>query len=288
MSSANWGWSLGKRIPSVFVATLALGLTGCSADLTSQDGMKIGGQDAAWGGSVTLTKANAVSLSDGKCVFDIEYPVKNNGKKGAEPAFASRVRSGEEVLVEQTDQTLDAGQTTTVHGQARLSPGANSLSVMIDDGNAVSEGDEANNTFTVTVNVEGPCSEQADLAAKDAFTLGKQSGTWAGAAIALTEADAVSNTEGKCAFRLTYDLVNQGSGSATAFWARTRAGADVVTQQNDLTLNPGEERQVVTDLYLGAGPHTLELSLDDEGALGETDEANNKRTVDVTVGGTCL
>jgi subtilase family serine protease len=39
--------------------------------------------------------------------------------------------------------------------------------------------------------------------------------------------------------------------------------------------------------YIGAGTHTVELSLDDDDQVLESDETNNRFSVRVTVGGQC-
>ena len=110
----------------------------------------------------------------------------------------------------------------------------------------------------------------------------------AASTILLDESDAFLVSNGRCAFRVSYDIGNAGSvATAPPFLNRTRASGDVVTTQTDLTLGPGETRNILTDAYIDAGTHKLVLSLDDDAQVAESDETNNELTVEVTVGGAC-
>lgn len=269
------------------VAAVLLASTGCTPDVTSQDGMQFGAKAVAWGGAVELTVGDAFLVSDGKCAFDIEYDMVNVGKRMAEPAFWNRVRSAGDVITQQSNLTLATGEKRIVKTQGYLAPGNQTLSLTLDDENDVAEGNESNNSFSVDVNLIGPCVELADITAKDTITIGGKSATWGGS-IQLDNNDAFLVSNGKCAFRVSYDMVNGGSlATSPPFWNRTRASGKVVTQQSNLELAAGEERNILTDAYIDAGSHTVELSLDDDSQVPESDEGNNKFSLTVTVGGVC-
>lgn len=260
---------------------------GCQPDVTSEVGMKFGTKEVAWSDSVELTRADSILVSGGKCAFDVEYDMANIGSRPAEPPFWNRVRSGTDVITQQSELTLAAGEKRTIKTQAYMAPGNQSVSLTLDDESDVAESDEANNLFTVQVNLVGPCDELSDITSKDTISIGGKSSAWSGS-ITLDENDAFLVSGGLCAFRVSYDIVNNGQlATSPPFWNRTRASGDVVTQQSNLELAAGEERNILTDAYIPAGTHTVELSLDDDAQVTESDETNNKFSLTVTVGGAC-
>jgi hypothetical protein len=262
------------------------------ADLKSQGGLKLGTKSVPWGGSLTLTDAGALLLSNGNCAFNIEYVMVNAGPGATQPAFANRLRSGAVLVSVQTNLTLAAGETRTIWTQGYLAPGVHTLTLTLDDGGNVAESDETNNTYSAQVEVKGPCgkpaSNLADITAKGSITIGGQTAAWGGT-IALDDTKALLISNGKCAFRVSYDMVNQGqAGTSTPFSNRIRASAQVVTQQGNLVLAAGQAKNILTDPYLPAGTYSVELSLDDGGQVPELNEGNNKLKVNVTVGGKCM
>lgn len=269
-------------------AVLLVASVGCRPDVTSEDGIQFGSKAVAWDDSVELTMADSFLVSGGNCAFDVEYDIANVGNRPAEPAFWNRVRSGPDVITQQSNVTLAAEEKRTVKTQAYLAPGAQTVTLTLDDEDDVAEGNEANNTFSVGVNLIGPCEELAEITAEETVTIGGKSSAWGGS-IQLDENDAFLVADnGRCAFRVSYDIVNSGPlATSPPFWNRTRASGTVVTQQSDLALGAGEERNILTDAYVGAGTHTVELSLDDDSQVAEVDESNNKFTLTVTVGGAC-
>ncbi len=276
-----------SRATTSILALAVLALAGCHPDVTSQTGIRFGTQSAVWGGALTLTASDAVLTSGGRCAFNIEYDMANVGTRPAEPPFWNRLRSGSDVITQQSNLTLATGEARSVMTQGYLAPGSHTVTLTLDDENDVAESDETNNAFSVEVELTGPCSDRADVTSKDEITIGGKTAPWGGT-ITLDETDAHSVSNGHCAYRVSYGLVNQGPvATSPPFWNRTRAGTKVVTQQSNLQLAAGEERDILTDAYIDAGTHTVELSLDDDDQVAESDETNNRFSLTVTVGGSC-
>ncbi len=275
-----------RAITSI-LALAVLAVAGCEPDVTSQTGIQFGTQSAAWGGALTLTASDAFLTSGGKCAFNIEYDMANVGTGPADSPFWNRLRSGTDVITQQSNLTLATGEARTVMTQGYLAPGGHTVTLTVDDENDVAESDETNNAFSVDVDLTGSCADLADVTSKDEITIGGKTAPWGGT-INLDETDAHSVSNGHCAFRVSYGIVNQGPvATSPPFWNRTRASAKVVTQQSNLELAAGEERDILTDAYIDAGTHTVELSLDDDDQVTESDETNNRFSLTVTVGGSC-
>ncbi len=269
---------------------LAILLTiGCQPDVTGDDGIQFGSHHTPWDGELALSPSDAAVVSGGLCTFDIEYDMANVGNRPAEPAFWNRLRSGADVISQQSGLTLAAAETRTIRTQGNLAPGSHSMSLTLDDENNVAESDEANNGFGFTVVLTGPCGDLPDVTALGEVTFGDKTAPWGGT-LTLDDSDAINIAPGtgRCVFRMSYDIRNPGPvATSPPFWNRTRAGSEVITQQSNLELAAGEERNILTDPYISAGTHTVELSLDDDAEVTESDETNNRFSLTVTVGGSC-
>lgn len=127
-------------------------------DITSKGGITIGGKSASWGGALALTDADAFLQSNGQCAFNLSYGEVNLGPVATSPAFANRLRAGATVISQQTGQHLTAGESKSINTQAYLAPGDHVVSLMLDDGNVVTESNEGNNHFRVKVRLDGRCA----------------------------------------------------------------------------------------------------------------------------------
>lgn len=132
-----------------------------------------------------------------------------------------------------------------------------------------------------------PRPGKPDITSKHGITIGGKFSAWGGA-IMLTEADSFLQSNGKCAFNVSYDEVNIGPvATAPAFANRLRSGATLVSQQTGQHLNAGESKTINTQAYLAPGDQVVSLMLDDGNAVAESNEGNNLFRVKVSLKGRC-
>ena len=130
---------------------------------------------------------------------------------------------------------------------------------------------------------------QPDITTKKGMTLGSKFSPWGGS-VKLTQGDASSKKDGKCAFSFSYDEVNTGAAATNAgFVNRLRQdGVDVVSTSASQSLNVGESKQVTGDVWLVPGKlHYVEVTLDDDKAVTEWSENNNKYRIGYSLDGKC-
>jgi hypothetical protein len=109
-----------------------------------------------------------------------------------------------------------------------------------------------------------------------------------GGSVQLTEANAVTQSGGKCAFNISYDLVNNGPvATGSPFQNYLRTNQAIATTQSALALKANEVRVISTQAYLPAGQFPLNLVMDTTSQVAESNEGNNAAKVTVTVGGKC-
>lgn len=177
--------------------------------------------------------------------------------------------------------------------------------VLADSTNAIRERDESNNSRGAMLS---PCGQPGaggglpDITSRRGMKFGVTPGgaggrfvAWNGS-ITLTETDSydrstsASGTLYYCRFLANYDFVNAGVAPVSrAYIDRIRRGA-IVAWWGTIPppLAAGETRPGSSlGLTLPAGTHQLNLSLDDDRVITESNEGNNSFTVFVTVGGTC-
>jgi len=135
-------------------------------DITSHKGITIGGgfggaggKFSPWGGMIALTRADSFLQAGGNCAFNISYDLTNRGPVATSPAFSNSLRTGVEVISQQTGLTLNAGETRQISAQAYLAPGTRSVALVIDKDNLVTESDETNNALTVEITLDETCAK---------------------------------------------------------------------------------------------------------------------------------
>jgi len=122
------------------------------ADITSKRGVRVGAKFVKWGGTVTLTKNDAVLQPDGLYGYTLTYDLIDKGNVPVPTAFVNRLRNDSGVVLsEQTGLTLKAFESRQLTALARLSAGTHVYTLSIDDDNAVAESDEVNNKLSVTI-----------------------------------------------------------------------------------------------------------------------------------------
>ena len=177
--------------------------------------------------------------------------------------------------------------------------------VLADSTNSIRENNEGNNSLGAMLS---PCGQPnaggglPDITSRRGMKFGVTPGgaggrfvAWNGS-ITLTEADSydrstsASGTSYYCRFLANYDFVNAGVAPVSrAYIDRIRRGATVAWWGTiPPPLAAGETRSLSSIyLTLPAGTHQLNLSLDDNRVITESNEGNNSFTVFVTVAGTC-
>lgn len=140
-----------------------------------------------------------------------------------------------------------------------------------------------------------PDKKLPDITSRKGITIGGAVGgaggkfsPWGGT-IVLTQADSFLQANGKCAFNISYDMVNLGPvATSPAFANYLRTNVEVVSQQTGLSLNAGEAKQVNTQAYLAPGTPFLALVLDKDHVVAESSEANNAFQVKIVLQAKCV
>ncbi len=137
-----------------------------------------------------------------------------------------------------------------------------------------------------------PAAGKADLRSRGGIRIGSVFIPWGGVAV-LNPAEAIASGAGACSFNASYDMTNAGPAAAGSpakpFLNRLRLmdTAIVAATSTGLALDPNETKSLTAQPRLQAGEHRLELSLDDENAVDESDETNNRVSVSYSLRGTC-
>jgi hypothetical protein len=309
---------------SVIVAALAAVLTcnmasAASVDVTSKNGITIGGaiggaggKFVPWGGSVELVEKDAFLQSNGHCAFNVTYDMRNQGD-GATPVPFKNTLSANGTAVAIVGVVaanglfpVNAGQSKQVSTQPYLPLGEFVLSLKLDSDNLLAESNKDNNTVSIKAKLTGTCgakvvvpppppppSPKADLVSPQGILIGgtaagvgRQFGAWGGS-VKVRTADSFLNSNGKCAFNLTYYLSNNGGTAAGSFSNRIYSGTTLIGQQSGLKLNKGISTPVATQVYLSPGANLLRLVVDADNTVPETNETNNTSQVTVNVDATC-
>lgn len=132
-----------------------------------------------------------------------------------------------------------------------------------------------------------------DVTSKGGVTLGGAIGgaggkfvPWGGSVV-LGERDAFLQSNGKCAFNATYDMVNLGNAATAPFKNYLLAKGATVAINSGLTLEAGQTKKISTQPYLSPGSYDFQLKLDAENNVSESNESNNLLNIHVTLSGTC-
>ena len=113
-------------------------------------------KEVKWNETITLTPADAMSISGDQAAFNLYYADKNYGN--AKSGIYRNAISFDGVLVsQQTNRQLDFGEKADIWTQAYFTArnGTHKLSFKVDADNHVVESSETNNDFVVYVKLEG-------------------------------------------------------------------------------------------------------------------------------------
>jgi hypothetical protein len=137
-----------------------------------------------------------------------------------------------------------------------------------------------------------PPAGKPDLLSRGGIRIGSVFIPWGGVAV-LNPADAIASGSAACSFNVSYDMTNAGPAAAGSpakpFLNRLRLmdTATVAATSTGLALDPNQTKSLSAQPKLPEGEHRLELSLDDENAVAESDETNNRTSVSYSLRGTC-
>jgi hypothetical protein len=298
--------SLNKAVLSAFLCFVAANTSAATvsqADITSKNGITIGGaiggaggKFVPWGGSVTLTEADAFIKSNGHCAFNVAYDMVNTGSAPTAVFKNWLVAKGTTVAIN-SNLSLGASSSKLIYTQPYLPQGTYELALRLDAENSVAESNEINNILAVKVNFEGACGAtpapapapvtKPDLVAGKGIVVGGKSAAWGGT-IALKTADTFLQSNGKCAVNIFYDVANTGNANAsTAFVNRLYSGNTLISQQSGLSVDAGKTKTINTQAYIVPGMNQLRLVIDADNAIAESNEANNVAEVKVALDSSC-
>ena len=110
-----------------------------------------------------------------------------------------------------------------------------------------------------------------------------------GGSVVINEKDGIAGASGNgtCAFNVNYDMQNNGNAGTDVFKNQIIAKGKIVAINSMLTLTAGQSRQISTQPYLPIGAFELNLKLDAENNLSESNENNNIVTIKVVLDGVC-
>ncbi|MFA7281196.1 MAG: M12 family metallo-peptidase [Sterolibacterium sp.] len=114
------------------------------------------GKTVDWGGTQTVSLADAFMKDYGKCALNVTYGHYNKGDVATD-AFTDRLYVDGKMTAQPNFQTLAAHDSAFINTQMLLLPGAHKLMLSLDDDNRVSESDEGNNQTAIIYNLRGDC-----------------------------------------------------------------------------------------------------------------------------------
>lgn len=264
-----------------------------------------GGKLVAWNGNIELNDTeSAPSTAPGQCRFPIYYELENIGGGAAGFQVEVAVGSTSANVWQYAPLTVyaDTRSKTKVWAYVYVPAGASKLQLKIDAKSKFAESNEANNIREINLKVSGTCgakpalppAPKPDLVSQRGIAIGgavsgagSKTSVWGGT-VYLKTADTFLQSNGKCAVNIIYDMANAGAGNAgPSFTNRLYNGALLVSQQSGLSLNAGKTRLIATQAYLTPGLNLINLKLDAEEKIAETNEANNSTKVTVMLDSTC-
>lgn len=288
-------------IAAGFLLAAAASASAVSVDVTSTNGITIGGaiggaggKFVPWGGSVVLDEKDAFIRANGRCAFNVMYDMQNKGD-ATTAGFKNTLVARDAVVAINGPLTLTAGQSRNISTQPYLVPGTYTFGLKLDSENALAESNETNNAFGVKVTLNGKCNAAEtpppppppgplpDLTPVNGIAVGGRSVAWGGT-VELSRGNAMLVANGSCAFAVMFDVANTGTKAAGAFSSVLVVGSRVLAQLDGVTLGAGQTKRLSTQVYLTPGTNVLRLLTDMNRNVTESNEANNIGEVTVKVG----
>lgn len=112
----------------------------------------------AWSGTISVDAGKAKSRANGICLFPIEFSVRNQGAVSTGAFRITLTNSAAPDRLMRTISSVKGGGVQEVKELVSLKPGTNLLKLTVDEAGQVTERNESNNVYRLTVIVEGSCS----------------------------------------------------------------------------------------------------------------------------------
>jgi hypothetical protein len=204
--------------------------------------------------------------------------VKNTGNAKARPSVLSFRVGGESTPQRVKVPTLSPGKEFRHQRKVKLTVAQNyQVTARADAANKVKESNEGNNTtikrFKVT---QAQTAKLPDVGMRGFLKIGKQKREvqW-NQTIVLTPADAKLISNGKPAFDLYYTCREYDGVATGTFKNRIYFNGKLVSSQTSISLTALQIRPIHTQAYLGPQDGKLQIKIDADNDVAESDEGNN-------------
>ncbi len=204
--------------------------------------------------------------------------VKNTGNAKAGPSMLSFRVGGESTPQSVRVPALNPGKAFRHQRKVKLTVAQNyQVTARADAANKVKESDEGNNTtikrFKVT---QARAAKRPDVGMAGFLKIGKRKREvkW-NQTIVLTPADATLISNGKPAFDLYYTCREYDGVATGTFKNRIYFNGKLVSSQTSISLAALQIRPIHTQAYLGPEDGKLQIKIDADNDVAETDESNN-------------
>lgn len=255
-------------------------------DIQPQRNLTLAGRPAQWGGEVDLGRVPDVA--NGRCVASIDYSLVEQGPP-ITAGYVNRFRAGG-VVVGSDDVPPGRARRRRFQTRLLLPQGRQTLTLRLDDGNRVTESDEANNIVTLRYNVQ--CTPpSADVAASGPVRVANKTTPWNAAAITLSASTANRKEDGWCRFPIDFTIVNQGQAPVTSpFTVQVveNRRPSVVTNVPALAVNA--TRRITGNVWLRCceGRERIAvLHIDAERRIVDADRSTNRYEMPYRISGKC-
>ena len=250
-------------------------------------------QPSGWSDKIVVSRAtgnntDSTSLTTADTLY-LDWAVINNGNAAAGSLFYTELYvDGVLKFTWNTTPPLGTSVYTSVtdYSIGSLTAGTHTLRIKTDSTSAIGESNEGENEYTKTISVAG--------AAQLNLTPYRPSG-WSDKIVvsrtAGNNADSTSLTTGDSLY-VDWAVINSGN-AAVGSTFYTALYVDGVLKNSWFT-SPPLNANYYTSLYdynigaLSAGAHTISITTDSTGVIGESSEADNTYTKTISVAGTSL
>lgn len=204
--------------------------------------------------------------------------VKNAGNAKARPSTLSFRVGGESTPQRVKVPALNPGKEFRHQRKVKLTVAQNyQVTARADAANKVKESNEGNNTTIKRFKVTQAQTEKLpDVGMRGYLKIGKQKREvqW-NQTIVLTPADATLISNGKPAFDLYYTCREYDGVATGTFKNRIYFNSKLVSSQTSISLSALQIRPIHTQAYLGPQDGKLQIKIDADNDVAESDEGNN-------------